>query len=66
MPVDTDRYQPIQAFNPGSAAGMSSSRRTIQVLDLLAGKGALGVRAQICPGGQSICSDPSGEAQVRA
>jgi hypothetical protein len=29
-------------------------------------KGALGVRAQICPGGQSICSDPSGEAQVRA
>jgi DNA-binding IclR family transcriptional regulator len=45
VPVEIDRYQPIQAFNPGSAAGMSGIRRTIQVLDLLAGKGALGVRA---------------------
>jgi hypothetical protein len=27
--------------------------------------GALGVRAQICPAGQSACADPS-EAQVRA
>jgi hypothetical protein len=45
VPVYTDRYQPIQTFNPGSAPGMSSIRRTIQVLDLLAGKGALGVRA---------------------
>jgi DNA-binding IclR family transcriptional regulator len=45
LPVDTNQYHSIQTVNSGSAVSTSSIRRTIQVLDLLAEKGALGVRA---------------------